>query len=82
MALPSTNVFNHPSFDIPDPYVTDGPGVAGVITNLSAAAQYNENWGSREVDLIAPLSILMGAGGILEHLSELVFVRAPITMDR
>jgi Carboxypeptidase regulatory-like domain len=53
VGVTTVNTFNHPSFDIPDPYVTDGPGVAGVITSLSAAAQYNENWGSREIDIIA-----------------------------
>jgi hypothetical protein len=52
LGITSTNILNHPSFDIPDPYVTDGPGVAGVITSISAAAQYNENWSSREIDLI------------------------------
>jgi len=27
------NAFNHPVFAMPDNYITDGPGAAGVITS-------------------------------------------------
>jgi hypothetical protein len=27
------NAFNHPVFSQPDPFITDGPGAAGVITS-------------------------------------------------
>jgi hypothetical protein len=27
------NAFNHPVFAQPDPFITDGPGAAGVITS-------------------------------------------------
>lgn len=41
------NALNHPNFAIPDPHVTDGPGVAGVITSLAGA-----NLGAREIDFV------------------------------
>ena len=27
------NAFNHPAFGLPDPFIDDGPGSAGVITS-------------------------------------------------
>ena len=45
--LTAQNVFNHPNFEIPDWNVTDGPGVAGVITSLAGASL-----GPREIDLV------------------------------
>ncbi|MEO6829582.1 MAG: hypothetical protein ABI164_07205, partial [Acidobacteriaceae bacterium] len=46
--LTSQNVFNHPNFGVPDNYITDGPGVAGVTTSLAKASL-----GARETDIIA-----------------------------
>jgi hypothetical protein len=45
--LTAQNIFNHPNFEIPDWNVTDGPGVAGVITSLAGASL-----GPREIDLV------------------------------
>lgn len=45
----ATDVFNHANYDIPDQYVTDGPGVAGVITALSAANLSQATSGARQL---------------------------------
>lgn len=50
LRLTAQNALNHPNFEIPDWNITDGPGVAGVVTSLSAA-----DVGPREVDIIGRL---------------------------
>lgn len=47
LRITAQNAFNHPDFDVPDYYVSDGPGVAGAITSESAASL-----GAREIDII------------------------------
>lgn len=49
----ATDVFNHANFDIPDQTVTDGPGVGGAITALSAANLSQATSGARQFDFEA-----------------------------
>ena len=51
--LTSADAFNHVNYGNPDPTVTDGPGVAGVITGLSGANFAQATLGAREVDIFA-----------------------------
>jgi hypothetical protein len=50
LRLTAENAFNHPNFDIPDWYITDGAGVAGVLNDGLSGATVGG--GGREVDLI------------------------------
>ncbi len=47
LRLTAQNALNHPNFEVPDWYVTDGPGVAGVVTSLAGAST-----GPREADIL------------------------------
>jgi len=49
--MTAQNVFNHPNFEVPDWNVTDGAGVAGVITALAGASL-----GPREIDIVGRFS--------------------------
>lgn len=53
LRITSANVFNHPNFTLPDNSVSDGPGVAGVITGLNNGQQ--NLLGGREVDFFGRL---------------------------